>query len=157
MCNVKNHKFQPYVFIENYFWKVTTLKTFWLVIVFLEYIPNANTFCFSIIQMSKVLIIGARLHKILGLARFNTLVLYFIHKIFFHNLHIYLIIVKLARGIFDPPSERHGFICDICFMVRNQQTFKQIEITFSVSLVISGKSSFEKQSRSVLVHFLLYT
>ena len=134
---LKIYKFQPYVFIENYFWKVTTLKTFWLVIVFLEYIPNANTFCFSIIQMSKVLIIGARLHKILG--------------------YIVLNFVKLGRGIFDPPSERHGFICDICFMVRNQQTFKQIEITFSVSLVISGKSSLEKQSRSVLVHFLLYT
>ena len=154
---LKIYKFQPYVFIENYFWKVTTLKTFWLVIVFLEYIPNANTFCFSIIQMSKVLIIGARLHKILGLARFNTLVLYFIHKKKISTIYIVLNFEKLVRGIFDPPSERHGFICDICFMVRNQQTFKQIEITFSVSLVISGKSSFEKQSRSVLVHFLLYT
>ena len=154
---LKIYKFQPYVFIENYFWKVTTLKTFWLVIVFLEYIPNANTFCFSIIQMSKVLIIGARLHKILGLARFNTLFLYFIHKKKISTIYIVLNFERLVRGIFDPPSERHGFICDICFMVRNQQTFKQIEITFSVSLVISGKSSFEKQSRSVLVHFLLYT
>ena len=74
--------------------------------------------------MSKVLLVckGARLHKILGPAMFNVF--------------CPLFDCEKVRGIFDLPSERHGFICGINsiilldFMVRNRQTFKQIGIAF---------------------------
>ena len=77
VCNVqKIYTFQPYFFIEKRI-LVKSNKFEDFMLVFHEYmVIQMLLICISIIQMSKVLVIGARLHNILGLARFNTHFLY---------------------------------------------------------------------------------